>query len=100
MYCEEHKAAGMVSKSPLATITVRGKPDVSEAAGAGMMLQPQADWPCMLLLMQVNVIAGRCEREGCNTIAWYGYQGENSRFCNRHKLPGMVGTQRARICAG
>lgn len=44
--------------------------------------------------MQVNLIAGRCEHEGGNIIAWYGYPGQNRRFCNRHKLPGMVGSQR------
>ena len=48
----------------------------------------------MLPAMKVNLLAGRCEHEGCNIIAYYGYQGENRRFCNRHKLAGMVGTQR------
>lgn len=55
---------------------------------------PHADWPCLLPAMQVNLIAGRCEHEGGNIIAWYGYPGQNRRFCNRHKLPGMVGSQR------
>ena len=61
---------------------------------ARWMSRPHADWPCMLPAMQVSVLAGRCEHEGCNVVAWYGYQGQNRRFCNRHKLAGMVGSQR------
>ena len=49
---------------------------------------------CMPPPMQVNLIAGRCKHGGCNVIAWYGYHGQNRRFCNRHKLAGMVGSQR------
>ncbi len=45
-------------------------------------------------VVQVNLIAGRCEHEGCTTLAHYGDAGENPRFCNKHKLPGMVGSQR------
>ena len=101
VYCEKHRAAGMVRRILLA-------PFVCDESllrvkvvffGAHWMSRPQADWPCLLLLMQVNLIAGRCEHEGCNIIAWYGYQGQNRRFCSRHKLPGMVGSQRARSCA-
>ena len=58
------------------------------------MLRPHADRPCMLPAMKVNLIAGRCEHGGCNIIAYYGYQGENRRFCKRHKLAGMVRAQR------
>ena len=96
MYCEEHAAAGMVSKILRQNFLCVGRLDVSEAGvfRACSMSRTHADWPCILPPMQVNLIAGRCEHEGCNIIAWYSYPGENSRFCNRHKLHGMVSSQR------
>ena len=60
---------------------------------ARKMLEPLADWPCLLPTTQVNLVAGQCEHEGCNIISWYGYQGHKRRFCNKHKLPGMVRSQ-------
>ena len=39
------------------------------------MLRPNADRPCMLPAMKVNLLAGRCEHEGCNTIATQGRTG-------------------------
>ena len=32
----------------------------------------------------------KCEQEGCNTCAGFGFVGEFTRFCTKHKLAGMV----------
>lgn len=62
--------------------------------GACWMSQPHSRWACMLPPMQVNLMAGRCEHKGCSITAWYGYQEENSRFCNGLTLPGVVVSDR------
>ena len=41
----------------------------------------------------IDKISRRCQHEGCNTIAHFGFPGTRRSHCSQHKLEGMIGSR-------